>query len=106
LAVRLDALQERGVWAITPFDAQYPAILKDRLGPAAPPVLYGAGDADLLASPGIGIVGSRDVTEEGAEVARSAARAASRGRRSVISGGARGTDQLAMSAAEEVGGTA
>lgn len=106
LAVRLDALRDRGVWAITPFDADYPPNLRDRLGASAPPVFYGAGDSKLLTSVGIGIVGSRDVTEEGAEVARSAARAAARHGLSVMSGGARGVDQLAMSAAEEAGGTA
>lgn len=41
-----------------------------------------------------------------AEVARSAARTAARRGLAVISGGARGVDQLAMSAAEEAGGNA
>lgn len=67
LAVRLDALRERGVWAITPFDSDYPPNLRDRLGTSAPPVFYGAGDSTLLVSLGVGIVGSRDVTEDGAE---------------------------------------
>jgi len=106
LAVRLDALRERGVWALTAFDADYPHHLRDRLGASAPPVFYGAGDAKLLGSSGIGIVGSRDVTEEGAEVARSAARAATRRGRTVVSGGAPGVDQLAASAATEAGGRA
>jgi len=106
LAVRLDALRERGVWAVTPFDADYPPNLRARLGASAPPVLYGSGDSNLLMSPGIGIVGSRDVTEDGAEVARSAARTAARHGLSVASGGARGVDQLSMSAAADAGGTA
>jgi predicted Rossmann fold nucleotide-binding protein DprA/Smf involved in DNA uptake len=68
-------------------------------------VLYGAGDAGLLALPAIGIVGSRSVSDEGAEVARSAGRAAAGEGLSVVSGGAHGVDQLAMGAAAEAGGT-
>lgn len=104
LAVRLGTLHERGIWTLTPFDDHYPSSLRERLGPAAPPVLYGAGDASLLARDGIGIVGSRDVTEEGAAVARAAAAGAAQRGLTTISGGARGVDQLAMSAAEQAGG--
>jgi len=105
LAVRLGTLHERGIWTITPFDDDYPSSLRERLGTAAPPVLYGAGERSLLGMEGIGIVGSRDVTEEGADVARAAARGAARRGLSTISGGARGVDQLAMAAAEEAGGS-
>lgn len=104
LAVRLGTLHERGIWTLTPFDDDYPARLRHQLGPAAPPVLYGAGDASLLAMDGIGIVGSRDVTEIGGDVARAAAAGAARRGLTTISGGARGVDQLAMAAAEAAGG--
>lgn len=105
LAVRLGTLHERGIWTITPFDDDYPSALRERLGSAAPPVLYGAGERSLLALDGIGIVGSRDVTEEGADVARATARGAARRGLTTISGGARGVDQLAMAAAEQAGGS-
>jgi predicted Rossmann fold nucleotide-binding protein DprA/Smf involved in DNA uptake len=106
LAVRLEALRERGIWTVTPFNSDYPSALRTRLGSSAPPVLYGAGNAALLGSFGIGIVGSRDVDDQGAEVAQSATRAATSHGLSVISGGARGVDQLAMDAATDAGGNA
>lgn len=105
LAVRLDALAERGIWTVTPFDDGYPQRLRDRLGRAAPPVLYGVGPVGLLGDDGIGIVGSRDVDSAGADVAREAARHAARTGMATVSGGARGVDQISMAAAEEVEGT-
>jgi len=105
LALRLDALHERGIWTMTAFDPGYPAHLRSRLGSSAPPLLYGAGEPALVASSGVGIVGSDDVSDEGAEVARSAARAAAGQGLSVISGGAGRVDQAAMGASDEAGGT-
>lgn len=76
----------------------------ERLGVKAPPLLYVAGAADLLDVPGLGVVGSRNVGEAGAEVAMGAAQRAAARRIPVVSGGARGVDQLAMDAAFEAGG--
>lgn len=100
-----DDLGRRGIWALTIADTEYPTQLRQRLDGAAPPVLFGVGNGELLAGHGIGIVGSRDVAEEGAEVAMSAAREAVRLGRPVVSGGARGVDQLAMNAAYQEGGS-
>ena len=72
-------------------------------------MLHAAGPLDLLDRPGLGVVGSRDIGEEGAEVAKGAARLASRLGLPVVSGGARGVDRLAMNAAageQGTGGTA
>jgi predicted Rossmann fold nucleotide-binding protein DprA/Smf involved in DNA uptake len=54
----------------------------------------------------IGIVGSRNVTPEGAQVARQAAKLAVSAGLVVVSGAARGVDQQAMTAAFEARGTA
>ena len=105
LAFELEGLERSGIWALTAFDEHYPRRLMDRLGYKAPPLLYVAGAADLLDVPGLGVVGSRNVGEAGAEVATSAARHAAARRIPVVSGGARGVDQLAMDAAFEAGGT-
>ena len=60
---------------------------------------------ELLNIPGVGVVGSRDVSEAGGEVAKEVAgRAAQRGL-PLVSGGARGVDQLAMAAASKAGGS-
>jgi predicted Rossmann fold nucleotide-binding protein DprA/Smf involved in DNA uptake len=61
--------------------------------------VHAVGPARLLGRGGVAIVGSRDVSPEAAEVAKAAAAAAAHGGRVVISGGARGTDRLAMNAA-------
>ncbi len=104
MAFELDRLRQSGISVLSALDDAYPELLRRRLGDAAPPLLYAAGDASLLASDSLGIVGSRGVSEAGAEVARRAARAAVGNDLSVVSGGARGVDQLAMSAAWEAGG--
>jgi len=54
---RLDAI---GVWILTRGDAEYPRAWKRRLGPAAPPVIFGAGQQKTLSANLIAITGSRD----------------------------------------------
>lgn len=102
--LEVDELSHRGIWTTTVFDDGYPHVLAERLGHNAPPVLFGSGNIGLLSKPGIGIVGSRNVTAEGAEVAEALARTAVSMDMTVVSGGARGVDQLAMNAAFSAGG--
>ena len=104
MAFELESLEHTGIWTVTPFDEQFPPRLVDRLGSKAPTLLHGAGDVNLLRSPGIGVVGSRDVSMEGADVARHLATTAVSLGFSLVSGGARGVDQLAMNAAFQSGG--
>ena len=104
LALRLDALQQRGITALTIPDGEYPARLRERLGPAAPPVLYCAGLVALLAVDGVGVVGSRDVDTAGVEVTRKVAQQVAVEGLPLVSGGAKGVDQIAMATAYEAGG--
>ncbi len=94
-----------GITTITIVDDAYPNAFRQRLGNLAPPVIYTVGNLDLLSGDGVGIVGSRNVTEEGKTAAEEMAREAVRNGRSVISGGARGVDSFAMNAAFMAGGT-
>ena len=104
LAFELERLEQTGIRTLTAFDEHYPQQWLARLGAKAPPLVHGAGTLELLDTPGLGVVGSRDVAEAGGEVAKEVARlAASRGL-PLVSGGARGVDQLAMDAAFEAGG--
>jgi len=104
LAFDVDQLEQTGIRTLTAFDEHYPQQWLARLGAKAPPLVHGAGTLELLDTPGLGVVGSRDVAEAGGEVAKEVARlAASRGL-PLVSGGARGVDQLAMDAAFEAGG--
>jgi predicted Rossmann fold nucleotide-binding protein DprA/Smf involved in DNA uptake len=97
-------LEQRGIWTLTQADAGYPARLSETLAIDAPPVLFGVGDAGLLHHPGIGIVGSRNISEAGGAAAQTLAAEAVRLGYSVVSGGARGTDQFSMNAAVSGGG--
>jgi predicted Rossmann fold nucleotide-binding protein DprA/Smf involved in DNA uptake len=105
-AFALEEAEQSGLRVLTRVGDEYPAILLDRLGRMAPPILYVLGDRDLTDAAGFGVVGSRDVDEEGAMVARRAAVAAAEHGLAVISGGAKGVDRLAMGAALEAGGKA
>jgi predicted Rossmann fold nucleotide-binding protein DprA/Smf involved in DNA uptake len=106
-AVMVDAenLRLRGIW-ICPISAeQYPMRFKQRLGKQAPPVLFGVGEAPMLEAGGVGVVGSRDVSTDGAAAAMDVARRAVASGKQVVSGAARGVDQLAMNASNESGGS-
>lgn len=93
-----------GLWVISRADDDYPNRLLHHLGHSSPPLLWGVGERGLCASGGIAIVGSRDVDDAGARWAEEVASACAREGITVISGGARGTDQIATAAALNEGG--
>ena len=104
MAFELERLGQAGISTLTPFDEHYPRRFVDRLGAAAPALLYAAGTVELLDNPGVGVVGSRSVSPDGAEAAGAAAERAAHMGLPLISGGARGVDQIAMNAAFGAGG--
>ena len=104
MAFELERLGQAGISTLTPFDEHYPRRFVDRLGAAAPALMYAAGTVELLDNPGVGVVGSRNVSPDGAEVAGAAAERAAHMGLPLISGGARGVDQIAMNAAFGAGG--
>ena len=75
-------------------------------GPRRRPLLHAAGTLELLSRPGLGIVGSRDVSDVGAGTAGAAGEVAARRGLAVVSGGARGVGQRAVQAAIASGGSA
>ena len=104
MAFELERLGQAGISTLTPFDEHYPRRFVDRLGAAAPALLYAAGTVELLDNPGVGVVGSRSVSPDGADAAGAAAERAAHMGLPLISGGARGVDQIAMNAAFGAGG--
>lgn len=104
LAFELDRLQSRGIWVVTIADDAYPARLRDRLGSAEPPVLFGSGPASLLADGGVAIVGSRGADEGAVAFTERLTSAVVAGGSAVVSGGARGIDVTSMRVAFETGG--
>lgn len=106
LALEVENCFSRGIWIVSRADAFYPARLRARLKHLAPPVLFGAGEIRLLEQGGVAVVGSRKIDEAGAAFAVELGRRAAKEKAQVISGGARGTDRLAMTGALEAGGIA
>lgn len=104
LALELENLFSRGMWVVTRVDEHYPAKLRETLKHQAPTVLFGAGDIQLLKRAGVAIIGSRNIDESGAAFAKEVGRKSVAAGLPVVSGGARGTDRLAMEAALESSG--
>src|ERR1043165_9035767 len=96
MALELENIFSRGMWVVTRMDEQYPAKLRDTLKHQAPTVLFGAGEIELLTHGGVAVIGSRNIDEAGTLFAREAGRKIAECGFPVISGGARGTDRLAM----------
>ena len=102
----LEHLAASGIWCVTRLDDAYPARLRNTLKHQAPPVLFGAGEFEIFRKPSVAIVGSRNLDESGESFARSLGALCAGHSVAVVSGGARGTDRVAMQAALEAGGHA
>jgi predicted Rossmann fold nucleotide-binding protein DprA/Smf involved in DNA uptake len=85
-------------------DSSYPRRLKTRLKEDAPPLLYGCGDAALLDTGGLAVVGSRHVNDELISYTEAVGRLAAEARRTLVSGAAKGIDRAAMHGALQAGG--
>lgn len=101
----IDQWQSRGIWIVSRADSAYPKRVKAKLKQNAPPILYGCGEMELLEKGGLGIVGSRKVDNTITEFVQDVAKLTANSGYSVVSGGARGVDQIAMQSALEVEGT-
>lgn len=104
LSQAVEHWNQRSIWVISRADSNYPRRFKERLGEAAPPVLYGCGNPDLLGKGGLAVVGSRNVSDELLQYTANMARLCAEAGHAVISGGARGVDQAAMRGAGEAEG--
>jgi len=81
---------------------EYPQKLREADHPIE--LLYYRGDWELVDTPGVAVVGTRDPTEEGASNAKRIAQSLVRNGFTVVSGLARGIDTAAHTAALEAGG--
>lgn len=104
LSQAVERWQTRAIWVVSRADAEYPRRLKSRLKEDAPPVLYGCGDAALLDTGGLAVVGSRDVDDKLVEYTEGIGRLVAKAKHTLVSGGARGIDQASMRGALEAGG--
>ena len=106
LSQAIERWQARSIWVVSKADKDYPVRLKERLKDVAPPVLYGCGDPGLLDTGGLAVVGSRHAEPAVLESTTKIGELAARAQQTIISGGAKGIDQAAMSGALEAGGNA
>ena len=93
-----------GCVPITRATATYPTAVRKRLGLDSPGTLWAKGDDSLLNRPAISLVGSRDLQRENAAFAREVGRQAALQGYVLVSGNARGADQIAQNACLEAGG--
>jgi len=100
----LEEWQRSGIWIISRSDVEYPKRLRKHLKDKAPPLLFGVGDKALLTGGGVAIVGSRNVEIDGEAFTRKMADLCATSMLPVVSGGARGVDQIAMNVALNAGG--
>ena len=104
LALALERWARAGIWVLARSDPEFPKRLKRHFKQAAPPLLYGAGNKQLLDGGGVAIIGSRDASEAALEFTRGIAGKCAQEGLPVVSGGARGVDAAAMQGATEAGG--
>ena len=93
---------EAGGLVLTPEDAGYPERLREIYDP--PAVLWIRGSIELLARPGIAVVGTRQPSPYGAGMAELLSRDLANRRLVILSGMARGVDTAAHKGAIEAGG--
>ena len=104
LAQAMERWRARAIWVLSRADSGYPPRLKKRLGEDAPPILYGCGGASILNTGGLAVVGSRSLTDMLIEDTEAIGKLTAYSQQTLVSGGARGTDQAAMRGALEAGG--
>ena len=105
LGFAVENWQRNGIWVISRSDSDYPVRYKQHLKKKAPPLLFGVGERSLLQGGGLAMVGSRNVDAMGETFTRKVARLCAEASMPVVSGGARGVDQISMESALDVGGT-
>jgi predicted Rossmann fold nucleotide-binding protein DprA/Smf involved in DNA uptake len=104
LSQAVERWSARAIWVVSRAESTYPQRIKARLKEDAPPVIYGCGEASLLETGGLAVVGSRHVDEELIGYTENVGRLAAESRRAIVSGGAKGIDRAVMHGALRAGG--
>jgi len=97
-------IHKRGMWAEAQGSASYPPCLNEFLATAAPPLLFGQGERQLIDRQMAAVVGTRAPSAQGVHVARTCAEWMAARQIAVVSGGARGADSTAHEQAIAAGG--
>lgn len=102
LEAEAEDLEGRGVDVVMVSDETYPRRLRGL--EQAPPMMFLMGNQDLLVAAGVGMCGSRNVSEDGLRAARTCGRKVAGNGLTVISGYAKGVDTETHLAALDAGG--
>lgn len=105
LGIELSNLNNKGIFALTRFDKEYPLALKNKLRKLAPPVLYYTGNLSLFGNKGVSIVGSREIDEAASKFTEQLSKRCTDDGLNIVSGGARGVDSIAENVANRSDGT-
>lgn len=96
--------KHRGCIPITRQNPGYPLTVRKRLGLDSPGCLWIKGDAQILKSPAVALVGSRTLSSENQKFAEEAGRQAAIQGLTLVSGNAKGADSIAQESCLEAGG--
>lgn len=105
LSLALTRWTGAGVWVLSRADSMYPSRYKRVLKNSAPPIVFGIGPQAVLEGGGIAVVGSRKPEPSSTKYAEAAGHWAASVGMQVVSGAARGVDELAMVACASTGGS-
>lgn len=100
----LNRAKKAGCVPLTRISPGYPIGLRKRLGLDSPGVLWAKGDLEILNSPKIALVGSRDLNPDNHDFAEEAGRQAALQGYTLVSGNARGADRTAQQSCLRNGG--
>lgn len=100
----LCAGKRHGCIPITCLDPLYPRLVRDRLGWDAPACYWAKGNTEILKTPAISLVGSRDLREDNRQFAEAVGAEAAKHGFTLVSGNARGADRAAQDACLAAGG--
>lgn len=106
LSFAMEQYEGMGISVVTRADALYPKALKLRLGKSCPPLFYYAGNLMLAGKKAIGFVGARGADEDDCRFTEHTVSTISSLGYAVVSGGARGVDTMASTAAISNGSAA
>ena len=101
----IEKWQQQNVWVLSRASHEYPRAIKTALADTRPPLLFGIGNKELLNTAGIGFVGSRDTNSDDDTYTQALATQAVEQGFTVVSGGAKGVDEVSMLAALDAGGS-
>lgn len=99
----VDKWTSADIWIVSWSDERYPERFKQLKG-RAPALVFGFGNPNAFSDNALAIVGSRNATEDRLSIAAQVGKKCAEQKITVVSGGARGVDMVAMKGGLEAGG--